>query len=64
MKMTSYLIVGLWMLGSLTVGLISAILAKYYGKEALTVGFISLLLMSNIVAIKIVTISTIFLLKV
>lgn len=52
--MTSYLIVGLWMLGSLTVGLISAILAKYYGKEALTVGFISLLLMSNIVAIKIV----------
>jgi len=52
--MTSYLIVGLWMFGSLTVGLISAILAKYYGKEALTAGFISLLIMSNIVAIKIV----------
>jgi len=42
--MTSYWIVGLWMLGSLSVGLISALLAKYYGKEALTAGFISLLL--------------------
>lgn len=52
--MTSYLVIGLWMLGSLSVGLISAILAKYYGKEALTSGFIALLLMSNIVAVKIV----------
>jgi len=42
------------MFGSLSVGLISAILAKYYGKEALTSGFIALLLMSNIVAVKIV----------
>lgn len=52
--MTSYLVVGLWMLGSLSVGLISALLAKYYGKEALTSGFLALLLMSNIVAVKIV----------
>lgn len=52
--MTSYWVVALWMLGSLSVGLVSAVLAKYYGKEALTAGFISLLLMSNIVAVKIV----------
>ena len=52
--MTSYWVVGLWMLGSLSVGLISALLAKYYGKEALTSGFLALLLMSNIVAVKIV----------
>jgi len=45
------------MLGSLSVGLVSAVLAKYYGKEALTAGFISLLLMSNIVAVKIVDFS-------
>ena len=55
--MTSYWVVSLWMLGSLSVGLVSAVLAKYYGKEALTAGFISLLLMSNIVAVKIVDFS-------